>query len=80
MNTDLKVVALGKNFRSGDIGHHQSEMSSIMGDEKLDMLFQYAASLKKCHFTAEEATIVRGIVLTSTGNRSNNFNMLTCYL
>ena len=51
-----------------------------MGDEKLDMLFQYAASLKKCGLTAEEATIVRGIVLTSTGNRSNNFNMLTFHL
>jgi hypothetical protein len=71
---------MGKNVLSGEIGHHQSEISSIVGDEKLDMLFQYAASLKKCRLTAEEATIVRGIVLTSTGKRSNNFNMLTFHL
>lgn len=67
INPELKVIAHGRgNPDSGELGTHQSMLNGLMESKNMDTIFAYAASLKKCHFTAEEVTFARGIVLMFT--------------
>ena len=50
-------------------GAHFAEFSPTLDDEEQHTWTKYAGIIQKCHLTLEEVTLVRGIVLTFTGNK-----------
>lgn len=57
-------------------GAHFTEFSHTIDDEERITWLKYAGILQKCHLTMEEVTLVRGIVLTFTGNKMKIRNIM----
>lgn len=66
LNKELKVFACNckssKEFGLGQ-GAHYSEMTTLIDEKYVNMMFDYAANMQKCKLTVEEVTLARGIVL-----------------
>ena len=69
INTELNVIVLGGMGLPDEDGAHFAEFSPTLDDEEQHTWTNYAGILQKCHLTLEEVTLVRGIVLTFTGNK-----------
>lgn len=70
LNKELKVFACNckssKEFGLGQ-GAHYSEMTTLIDEKYVNMMFDYAANMQKCKLTVEEVTLARGIVLMFGG-------------
>ncbi|CAC5410297.1 unnamed protein product [Mytilus coruscus] len=60
INPELKVIACSSTCP----GAHQSEMTKVIDQKYVDMMFEFAVSIQKCRLTVEEVTLARAIVLT----------------
>lgn len=69
IHTELNVIVLGGVGPPGEDGAHMTEFTHAIDDEEQNIWSKYAGILQKCHLTLEEVTLIRGIVLTFTGNK-----------
>ena len=67
INTELNVVAFSRPVFGVEHGVHLSEFYSILGKGEFETLLYFTERLQRNGYSVEEATLVRGIVLTFSG-------------